>query len=59
MKKPNNKTQHDGRTRQSPRALRLHALIFGGTASATTPLGTSVPMPTGFPTIKWPEAESE
>jgi hypothetical protein len=58
MKKPN-KDQHDVRSRRPPREVALHALIFGGTASATTPLGTSVPMVTGLRDLKYPNATGE
>lgn len=59
MKKLSNTTQHDGRTRRPPREVRLHALIFGGAASATTPPGGSLPRVAGSHDGKYPNAASE
>jgi len=59
MKKPSNQDNRDLRTRRLPREISLHALIFGGTASTTTPGETSLPTPAGLVGIKWPDSGGE
>jgi len=59
MKKFNNKDERVAPSRQPPREIRLHALIFGGTAQATTPLEASIPMATSLRGLKYPNASSE